>query len=808
MKTSIFLAFILTFGAIQLIAAQVKSIAISRTEEKIEIDGQMNETSWLNAAIATDFLERNPTEGNPPKFKTEVRMTYDNNNLYVLGYCFDNHPDSILTQLGERDDNLNADLFTVLFDPYHQKLDAFVFSVSASGVQSDSRFSDASFNAVWESAVQIVDDGWIVEMRIPYYAIRFPKDKQQAWKINFERNIRRSRTGLQWSLVPKNIETPINYWGDLKGLSDIDDPLRLSLSPYVSSFTAFSKGESSIGYGAGADLKLGLNESFTLDMTLLPDFSQVRSDNIVKNLGAFEVVFEEQRPFFQEGIDLFNKSDLFYSRRIGGFPSGYSNAYNQLDSNEAVLENPRKTNLLNVAKISGRNKNGLGIGVMNAITGETNANIENTETGEKRTVTTEPLVNYNIISLDQNLKNNSSIYLINLNTTRQGNFIDANVTSLGGELVSKNAKYSASGNVKVSQRDHDLGSSILKSDASDGISYFASLNKISGNFKYGLSSENKSRTFNPNDLGVNFTTNIRTHALNLQYNKYNPFWRLNSAYNRFTYSIDQNYTTGEILKNEYNGSFFITTPQFHSFYLFTSAQIGDGIDLFESRVAGQNFIIPEFYYNGIGVSSDYRKQFALDGEIGYGKGYFTNYINNQYFEVNISPIIRVNDKLTVTPSSRWVNKIDDVGFAGYFDGVPKYGVRDVRTFTNILQGKYLFKNNLSLTLRIRHYWSYGLYDYYGDLDEAGYIVKDDSFDGNANFNFNAFNTDLIFAWQFAPGSFLNLVYKNSLQRDTPTIDPSYFSNVGTVLTEDQFNRITLKVVYFFDVVSSYQKVFE
>ena len=345
MKTSIFLAFILTFGAIPLIAAQVKSIAISRTEEKIEIDGQMNETSWLNAAIATDFLERNPTEGNPPKFKTEVRMTYDNNNLYVLGYCFDNHPDSILTQLGERDDNLNADLFTVLFDPYHQKLDAFVFSVSASGVQSDSRFSDASFNAVWESAVQIVDDGWIVEMRIPYYAIRFPKDKQQAWKINFERNIRRSRTGLQWSLVPKNIETPINYWGDLKGLSDIDDPLRLSLSPYVSSFTAFSKGESSIGYGAGADLKLGLNESFTLDMTLLPDFSQVRSDNIVKNLGAFEVVFEEQRPFFQEGIDLFNKSDLFYSRRIGGFPSGYSNAYNQLDSNEIVLENPRKNKL-------------------------------------------------------------------------------------------------------------------------------------------------------------------------------------------------------------------------------------------------------------------------------------------------------------------------------------------------------------------------------------------------------------------------------------------------------------------------------
>lgn len=808
MKPLIFLSFILAFSSINVLRAQVKSFELSRTDEKIEIDGKKNESIWLNSATATNFLERNPTEGNPPKFKTEVNVTYDNNNIYVLGYCFDDHPDSILTQLGERDDNLNADLFTVSFDPYNKQQDAFVFSVSASGVQSDSRFSDYSFNAVWESAVQIVHDGWIIEMRIPYYAIRFPKDKQQEWRINFEREIRRTRTSLQWALVPKNTETPINYWGILKGMSNIEDPLRLSLSPYVSSFTAFSKGNSSFGYGAGADLKLGLNESFTLDMTLFPDFSQVRSDNIVKNLGAFEVVFEEQRPFFQEGIDLFNKGDLFYSRRIGGFPSGYSNAYSHLDSNETVIDNPGNSNLLNVAKISGRNKNGLGIGVMNAITGETNALIKNSETGETREVTTEPFVNYNIISLDQNLKNNSSIYFINLNTSRQGNFIDANVSSLGGELISKSSKYSVSGNIKVSQRSDELSKSIFKSDSSDGVSYYMSLNKISGNFKYGLSSVSKSGTFNPNDLGINFTTNIRTHALNLQYNKYNPFWKLNSAYNSFTYSIDQNYTTGEILKNEYNGSFFLTTSNFHSFYLFMSAQIGDGIDLFESRVAGQSFIIPEFYYNGIGISSDYRKQFALDGEIGYGKGYFTNYIKNQYFEVNISPIIRVNDKLTVTPSSKWVNKIDDVGFAGYFDGIPKYGIRDVRTFTNILQGKYLFKNNLSLTLRIRHYWSYGLYDYYGDLDEAGYIVKDDSFDRNADFNFNAFNTDLIFAWQFAPGSFLNLVYKNALQQDGQQVDPSYFKNLGTVFNEDQLNRITLKVVYFFDVVSTYNKAFE
>ena len=787
---------------------QSKSLEVGRTNEKMSIDGLMLESVWQDVDVATDFVERNPTEGNAPRFKTEVRVVYDNNNVYIHAHCFDDYPDSVLTQLGERDDALNADLFTVSFDPYNKKLDAFVFSVSASGVQSDRRFSDDSFNAVWESQVAIVEDGWVVEMRIPYYAIRFPKGEEQNWRINFERGIRRSRTDLQWSLVPKNVETPINYWGSLKGMTNIDDPLRLSLSPYISSFTAFSQGEYSLGYGAGADLKLGLNESFTLDMTLLPDFSQVRSDNIVKNLGAFEVVFEEQRPFFQEGVDLFNRGDLFYSRRIGGFPSGFSNAYSDLDSNESVIDNPANANLVNVAKVSGRNKNGLGIGVMNAITGETVALVENKETGDVRSVTTEPLVNYNIISLDQNLKNNSSVYLINLNTTRAGDFIDANVTAAGMNLVSKNAMYSVSGDVKVSQRSTDLGNTLLRADGDDGLSYSASVNKISGNFKYGLSSESKSATFNPNDLGVNFTTNIRTHALNLQYNKYNPFWKLNSSYNSFTISTEQDYSTGEILKNKYNGRFFLTTTKFNTFFLKMSSQIGDGIDLFESRVSGQNFIVPEYYYNGIGISSDYRKKLALDGEIGFGKGYFTDYVQNQYFEVNVSPIVRLSDKLTLTPSSTWVSYLDGAGFAGYFNGVPKYGVRDVRTMTNILQGKYLFKNNLSLTLRIRHYWSYGLYDYYGDLDSEGYIVEDPSFTGNADFNFNAFNTDLIFAWQFGPGSFLSIVYKNALEQDGQNIDPSYFSNLGTVFTEDQLNRVTLKVVYFFDAVSSYNKLFK
>tara|TARA_Y100000385_G_scaffold259332_1_gene288052 strand:- start:39960 stop:42266 length:2307 start_codon:yes stop_codon:yes gene_type:complete len=765
----------------------------------------MEEESWLNANIATNFLELNPTEGNKPVYKTDVKVLYDDNNIYILGYCYDPHPDSIMTQLGERDDRLNADHFTVSFDTYNKKIDAFTFKVSASGVQSDSRISDESFNAVWESAVEIVDDGWIAEIRIPYYSIRFPKGDKQLWKINFLREIRRIRAEVQWSLVPKEVETEINYWGDLVSLNDIKDPARISLSPYVSSFAEFENDESSYGFGAGADLKVGLNESYTLDMTLLPDFSQVRSDNIVKNLGAFEVVFEEQRTFFQEGVDLFNLGNLFYSRRIGGVPEGYSDAFSEVDSNE-VIENPNTARLINVTKVSGRDKNGLGIGIMNAITAPASAIIENTETGEKRELQTNPLVNYNMVAIDQNLRNNSSIYFINLNTSRDGDFIDANVSSLGLNLINKKSKYAVNGDVKISQRDSNLSAHIFSEDPGDGVSYTLGFGKIKGNFKFDLQSVNKSLNYNPNDLGVNFATNIREHSLELQYNRYNPFWILNGNYNTLTYTIQQDYTTGEVLKNSYSGRLAFILPSFNAFFVNMSSQIGNGIDLFESRVSGQKFIVPEFYFNGIGVSTDYSKKIALDAEVGYGQGYFTDYVVNNYFEVGIEPILQLSDKLSLRPSSVYSIFLNGAGYAGTFNGTPKYGVRDVRTLTNILQGKYLFKNNLALTLRMRHYWSYGLYDYYGDLDEEGYIIPDPNFTENADFNFNAFNTDLIFTWQFAPGSFMNIVYKNNLQRDEQVIRTSYFNNLNTVFEQGQRNTLTFKLVYFFDVVSSYKRL--
>ena len=229
----------------------------------------------------------------------------------------------------------------------------------------------------------------------------------------------------------------------MHGIKDIEAPVRLFLYPYVSVNAGhFPNGDATQsnwtqGFNAGMDLKYGINDAFTLDMTLIPDFSQVRSDNQVLNLSPFEVQFDENRQFFTEGTELFNKGNLFYSRRIGRTPKGFYDIEDQLDSTEILLSNPSVTQLINSTKVSGRTNKGLGIGFFNAITNSMYAEVEDTINGTVRQIKTEPLTNYNIAVLDQNLKNNSYITLINTNTERFDTERDANVTGLEFSLNDK-----------------------------------------------------------------------------------------------------------------------------------------------------------------------------------------------------------------------------------------------------------------------------------------------------------------------------------------------------------------------------------
>jgi hypothetical protein len=368
--------------------SQKKTLQAIRIDSKIIIDGKFDETAWQNAPVAKNFVEIFPDNGKPiPENKdTEVKIVYTDEAIYVAALLHDDDPSKILSELTLRDDFATADHFGVFFNGYNDGQQEFRFFVSAAGVQQDCIYTentdeDFTWDAIWESKVRITDKGWVVEMKIPLAALRFPEAEKQIWGLNFYREPRQSRSQNTWSLISNEINNESIQAGILEGIENIKTPTRLFLIPYASSYLTGNATQKTTGeIRGGLDIKYGLTDAFTLDAILVPDFGQVRFDNVVLNLSAFEQQFTENRPFFTEGTDLFNKGNLFYSRRIGGLPQY------KLGVNEEFVEGTN-VKLLNALKISGRTKNGLGIGVLNAVTEETDFDIVNFKTGDIRTET-------------------------------------------------------------------------------------------------------------------------------------------------------------------------------------------------------------------------------------------------------------------------------------------------------------------------------------------------------------------------------------------------------------------------------------
>src|SRR6476620_1531707 len=432
------------------------SLPAIRTSLAIKLDGDLNDPAWATAAVARNFIEQRPVYGRKEQenTRTEAFILYDDNAVYIAMFLHEKSKDSISTELVGRDQIGINDFAGVMFDTYEDKINGVGFYVTPLGEQMDCKYflnnEDESWSTVFQTATKITEDGWTLEMRIPYSALRFSKEKVQSWGINFVR--RRTRTGQQylWSPIDPNKFGTMNQAGTWKDIRDIQAPVRLSFSPYMSAYLDNNPSNRK-GWGTtingGMDVKYGISKAFTLDMTLIPDFGQVQSDNQVLNLSPFEVRYNENRSFFTEGTELFNKGNLFYSRRIGGRPLLYSGSY---DGAEHVLKNPAETKLINATKVSGRTANGLGIGFFNAITKPQYAVIE-TAAKEQKEIETSPLTNYNILVLDQTMKNNSSVTLVNTNVMREGSAYDANVTAGLFDIYDKKINWNGWGKIATSR---------------------------------------------------------------------------------------------------------------------------------------------------------------------------------------------------------------------------------------------------------------------------------------------------------------------------------------------------------------------
>lgn len=773
------------------------------------IDGDWSDPVWSTIEAASDFTAFEPNPDTIPKYKTYVKVAYTDDALYLAAFMKDENPEMIPQQLGYRDAiGANADYLCLFLDTYDDGQNGYSFCLSVSDIQSDARYSPSEgenwlWNGIWFSSTQVTEDGWYCEMKIPYYSIRFPKKDIQTWGINFWRNFRRDRERSSWQRFDLNGQGFVNQWGKLEGLKDLDPPIRLSLTPYISAGIDYLNDKpegtrsSSTFIRGGADIKYGINESFTLDMTLIPDFGQVQSDDQVLNLSPFEVFFDENRSFFLEGTDLFSRGNIFYSRRVGGRPLLYWDVEDGLSDSEIITSNPIATQLLNATKISGRTTNGSGLGFFNAVTAATNATVLNEETGSERTVLTNPLTNYNVVVMDKPLANNSYVSLTNTNVIRNGRYRDANVTAIITELNNKKRTYAISGFYKHSQlfnSNHEKFDDIVT-----GSSYNIVLKKTSGKLQGGIGHYVETDTYNPNDLGFLRNNNERNTSGWINYNINEPFWKINGMWNNWGFNYNQLYNPNEFTGFSIWGSNGLSTDKFLSMGINYGLSPVEGNDFFEPRVDGRVFkTYPGGWFN-YWFSSDYRKRFALDGGAGVYRRPFTDEYTYDFW---FKPIFRVNDKLLL--SHEYIDDyFDEIGFTDVLeDDDPLFARREVFTVINTSEASYIFTSTMALDFRMRHYWRKVLPYEFRTLNEDGSTSPRYDIESNYDNSVNFFTIDLVYRWLFLPGSEMSFVWKNFIFQSDEEREHTYVRNFNKTINEAASNNnVSLKVVYFVDYLA-------
>ena len=780
--------------------SQKKILQTKFITDNITIDGKLDENVWKSVPVAKDFIMFEPDNGKPiaENKKTEIKVLYDNDAIYVAALMYDNEPIKILKEISQRDNFGASDIFGVFVNGYNDGQQDFRFIVSASDGQADcigtdTNGEDYSWDAVWKSKAVITDFGWVVEMRIPYAALRFSGEKKQTWGLNFFREIKRDRQKYSWNFIDSKIGTFTQQTGVLEGIENIKTPTRLFLLPYSSFYVNANSQQKTTGtIKGGLDIKYGINDAFTLDAILIPDFGQTKYDDQILNLGPFEQQFNENRPFFTEGTDLFSKGNLLYSRRIGGSPSNYPTTA----SNEKIIDNPSSINLINALKVSGRTKDGLGIGILNAVTEKTYATIQNNDTNETRKELVEPLTNYNVLVLDQRFRKNSSVSFINTNVTRNGSFRDANVSALVWDLNTKKNTYNLSGNFKYS----------IINDTEDKKGTFTSLNfgETSGKYRYSLGTEMVSKNFDSNDLGINFETSYYAIYGNANYRILNPTKYFNTFVANFNMYTQFQKETGKIQGNNINVNINSNNKQNHYFGLGINLNPLESYDYYESRTENRPLIFPKRMGGWFYFSSNYNNKFAIDFNPSFAV--LSEPGRNSYGFL-LGPRYRFNDKFALNYSFNFFRQNNN---KGYIDSINNdlnsatpntilFANRNVITYSNTLTGKYSINSKMTFNLSLRQYWSFAENKNFLSLEQNGRLKDYTNFTENRNSSFYSWNADLSYSWWFAPGSEVSILYRNNAANFQREIDKDFGRNVTTLLTNDQLKHVfSISIRYFID----------
>ena len=777
---------------------QKKALKTVPIQGGISIDGNLDEPNWKTASVANDFYMFAPDNGKQisPKKETQVKILYDNEAIYIGATLYDDEPNKILKEITQRDDQGTSDNFGVFINGFNDGQQDFRFFCTASGTQMDCLSTDVtgddfSWDAIWTSKTRINDKGWVVEMKIPYAALRFSNNKTQTWGINFVRDIKRENSIYTWTNIDNKVGNIIQQAGVLEGIENIKTPTRLFFMPYSSFYLNANGAQKTIGtLKGGMDIKYGINDAFTLDAILIPDFGQTKYDDKILYLGPFEQQFNENRAFFTEGTDLFNKGNLLYSRRIGASPS-----INPA-SNEEIIDNPSSVNLINAFKVSGRTKGGLGIGVLNAVTEITTAKIRNNDDQSIRSEIVAPLTNYNVLVLDQRFRKNSSVSFVNTNVTRNGSFRDANVSALVWDLNTKKNTYNLSGDFKYSY--------VNDITAKKGIYSSLNIGETSGQYRYSLGADIITKDFDNNDLGINFQTNYYSLYGNANYRILNSTKYLNSfniSLNAFSQFQKE---TGLVQGNNFNINVNINNKKNHYFGIGINANPLENYDFYEPLTENRFVLIPSRMGGWFYFSSNYNYKFAFDFNPSFTK---LNESGRENYGFSAGPRYRFNDKFLLNYNFNYNRQNNNKGCVDSIDDdtnplTPNaiiFANRNVITYSNSISGKYALNSTMTFNLSVRHYWSYAENKNYLSLTDNGHLTHFSGYSTNKNSNFTSWNVDLSYSWWFAPGSQISILYRNNAANFEREINKNFGRNVTNLLNNDALNHaFSISVKYFID----------
>jgi hypothetical protein len=837
------------------------------------IDGRLNDSLWLTGKWQGNFTQQMPREGEKPTMPTWIKMSYDNDNMYVGIFCVDD-PQKINKVFSPRDE-FSGDATGIAFDSYFNQQTACEFNLTAAGQKIDLMHTgngnyDFNWNANWEGKTSVNDTGWFAEFRIPFSQIRYNKLEDHTWGMHIWRWLDRNKEESQWKLIPINAPAGVHNFGIIDSISHIRTSRQAELMPYVS-FKYDYNGSNENPYisngkfvpNGGIDAKIGISSNFTLDATINPDFGQVEADPAELNLSAYESYFEEKRPFFLEGKDIFDFSiegnSLFYSRRIGATPT-----YEPETEDNDEYTPPENTTILGSGKITGRTINGFSVGILETVTANEYGKIYRPELNvaagkdsfQVHKTLVEPLTNYfasrfKKLSPSANTmvggSFNSVIRAINSDELNQELIRSAHSAGIDFNQYFLNKNYSIKANSMFSHLEGSKNAILLKQEShihrfqrpdadyievdsnrtsltgSGGSLEFA---KQGGKYRFGSRTSYWSPELNINDIGYMAETDYIEEQgwFTIFDSKEKKHMR---QYNLEVFSSNRWTFGGEHTRSSISANY-----QMQLTNLWNVILIGEKVfPVYDPRIlrGGPALYVIGYFGGGAIVETNTSKRFFCQLE-------YHHYVNENkstydftQLGFNYNPI----DKLKF--SVNFWQEIKHFAYeyfeADFNNSDPNYymmGWLDQNTLSMTMRAEYYIRPEISFQLYGNPLFSTVDYSEFSRVNEAGatdaskrfyvyvpeeeiklnsdnttYTIRENNGENysfkNPDRSFGEFRSNLVFRWEYKLGSVFYLVWTHQQSNDVTINQPEMNNTISELFTIAPHDVFLMKFSYWFNM---------